>query len=79
MGRDYQKDKSIVYLQVICCKNRKRLFHIVNATKFANGNNEALLGVISDMGYLGGGGGELTRRRIFKKPNWYYSDTNHRN
>ena len=31
MGRDYQKDK-----------NKKRLFLIINATKFASGNTEAL-------------------------------------
>ena len=42
MGKDYQKDK-----------NKKRLFLIINATKFASGNNEALLGVIRITGYLG--------------------------
>ena len=42
MGRDYQKDK-----------NKKRLFLLINATKFASGNNEALLGVIRNTGYLG--------------------------
>ena len=26
---------------------------MINATKFANGNNEALLGVIGNTGYLG--------------------------
>ena len=42
MGKDYQKDK-----------NKKRLFLIINATKFASGNNEALLVVSRITGYLG--------------------------
>ena len=42
MGRDYQKDK-----------NKERLFLIINATKFASRNNEALSGVIRNTGYLG--------------------------
>ena len=42
MGRDYQKDK-----------NKERLFLIINATKFASGNNEALSRVIRNTGYLG--------------------------
>ena len=42
MARDYQKDKSVIQLAVVCCRNA----NVINVTKFANANNEALLGVI---------------------------------